>query len=197
MLQTSPSYSISEYMSHMDETDSSILPSLSPLHNFPIFRMLSSMEIIKKYIFADLFRVLGLETGFGVPNDAISSDMRPGSCWPMNGTSGYAIIQLTQTSLVSSVSISHPIQNAFTDLRTAPRDFEVLGSTAMYHNDTFVPLTSGRYDISINAQNHQKFVLEEASGMIPIRRVMFKFLNNHGNSRYTCIYRLQVYGTPV
>jgi len=37
-----------------------------------------------------------------IPNEMLTADVRPGSCWPMKGSKGFAVIRLRQPVLLSS-----------------------------------------------------------------------------------------------
>ena len=53
------------------------------------------------------FHFLGLDFGIGRPEDALSSDMSLGSCWPMLGTYGIMTIKLSRPVMIESISIDH------------------------------------------------------------------------------------------
>lgn len=50
---------------------------------------------------------LGIDRNTGSPEDAISSDMSLGSCWPMAGQAGHITVQLRQDVMVEGFSIHH------------------------------------------------------------------------------------------
>jgi len=50
---------------------------------------------------------LGIDRDTGIPEDAISTDMTLGSCWPMAGQEGFLTVDLQHEVMVDAVSIQH------------------------------------------------------------------------------------------
>jgi len=144
------------------------------------------------------------------PNEMLTNEMKAGSCWPMKGSNGYAVIRLRQPIIIRSFSFEHlPLSIAY-DNSTAPRQLEFLGITAKEFEEakksqngvgplfgqslTGEKLAQMTYQlgdvlpIQIQIQNPAGIVYDY---------VKLNILSNHNNPSYTCIYRVRVHGQPV
>ena len=79
------------------------------LQSYGIGHELSDM-IPLAFIEAKLLQLaafLGIDRDTGIPEDAISTDMTLGSCWPMAGQEGFLTVDLQHEVMVDAVSIQH------------------------------------------------------------------------------------------
>ncbi|KAJ3167713.1 hypothetical protein HDU88_002160 [Geranomyces variabilis] len=154
------------------------------------------------------------------PITALEPDLEPGHCWPMAGTNGQLAISLLKPIIPSSVTISHPAAATWTGVEglSAMQDFEVWAvydekrfkhldldnvkhlnlDKAHQHSDKQLPagikLLSGTFDPYKPVERY--FVDNEAvSAAVPT--VVLRIKNNHGNRDWTCVYNVQVHGTPA
>eukprot|EP00602_Paraphysomonas_sp_CaronLab_P002462 CAMPEP_0185037140 /NCGR_PEP_ID=MMETSP1103-20130426/31114_1 /TAXON_ID=36769 /ORGANISM="Paraphysomonas bandaiensis, Strain Caron Lab Isolate" /LENGTH=426 /DNA_ID=CAMNT_0027574969 /DNA_START=222 /DNA_END=1502 /DNA_ORIENTATION=+ len=133
---------------------------------------------------------LGMETGVGYPEEAISSDSSLGHCWAMAGSEGFLTVKLLYPLNIHSITLDHISREDATDITTAPKDFEVYGMS--HENEPFRLVYRGRYDI--NAESPvQHFALMNPPSE-PMQYVRIKVLSNHGNPDFTCLYRFRVHG---
>lgn len=144
------------------------------------------------------------------PDLALMDGMEPGQCWPFHGTSGQLGIQLAQAIRVLALTVGHGNTSS---TMTAPKDLTLWGlkpidsdfCTAL--GDLGMPkpnfgsgycgarLLSGIYEPSQSAlyQNFTNF----SYGTHYFDRVVVEILGNWGQSKATCIYRIQIYGEAM
>lgn len=129
------------------------------------------------------------------PKMVIQPSISPGECFAYKGSRGTITIKMMGKVLISSVSIGHiPIQlSPLKNLYSAPNDFSVWGLKEL--ND-FQPEYLGSFSYNIgDLQQFQTFdVFQPTDSPKSFQLVRFNFTSNHGNSKYTCIYRIRVYG---
>lgn len=138
-----------------------------------------------------VLRLLGADAGVGSPEDAISTDMSLGSCWPMAGRSGLLIVKLFQQVSITEVAIGHIARSEAIDLRSAPRAFSMFASDE--HGRELRLLAEGEY--SLESRPSQSFkVADEATAHGPVQFVALQIHSNHGHADYTCLYSFKVFG---
>lgn len=121
-----------------------------------------------------------------------------GQCWPMDGTRGFVIIQLSKPIYVSHVSLEHVHYSMAVDPTTAPRNFELTGMTqadvaAFMKDDSAAKGTAlGKFAYKLGAKTVQTFPTTPVRSLFPYARV--DFTSNYGNADYTCIYRIRIHG---
>ncbi|CAH7687089.1 UNC-like C-terminal-domain-containing protein [Phakopsora pachyrhizi] len=139
------------------------------------------------------------------PVTALSPESDIGMCWPFEGSMGQIGIQLSRRIFVQEVSIEHVSKHLAFELDSAPREVEI------WSTDGSERLGSGTYD-PFSDQRIQTIKVERPPGRTkeseeveeregdseakPEFRsgVVVKFLSNHGNQFYSCIYRVRVHG---
>ena len=127
----------------------------------------------------------------------IMSDENLGSCWPMEGNQGQLTIQLSQPIHAISIAIEHISRSITADATTAPRDFEVYGANTV--EEQFIKL-GGPFTYSLDGNTIQFFSLSSfnmSNSSQGISILQIKILSNHGNSAFTCLYRVRVHGTDI
>ncbi|XP_028044073.1 sperm-associated antigen 4 protein [Bombyx mandarina] len=106
----------------------------------------------------------------------------PSDCWPFSGSEGEVEIHLAHTQWVDRLSIEHVRPDI---ARSAPKHFVVYG---IQHNDTWTVMLRDEYRSSGAAK--QFFNVKKN---VQVKRVIFQVNSNHGNPKYTCIYRVHLY----
>ena len=128
-------------------------------------------------------RVLGMDLGVGVPEDALSDDLSLGSCWPMEGSQGLLVLRLPRPAVVRNVQIDHCPDAV--DARSAPRHFSVhVAGTAEENLRAVAKGVVGATGAHVPIDGHQS----------PVEYVALQIHDNHGNGQFTCLYRLRVFG---
>lgn len=118
----------------------------------------------------------------------------PGKCFLFRGSTGQLAVRLAVPIHVSAVTLSHvaPHLKPANVLSSAPKSIEIWGLHDVNGEpaDSGVLLREATYDATANAV--QTFSVKESDS---VRVVELRVLDNHGASN-TCVYRLQVHGTP-
>ncbi|RZF34621.1 hypothetical protein LSTR_LSTR008646 [Laodelphax striatellus] len=128
------------------------------------------------------------------PRTLIQPGMHPGECWAFSGQEGYVVLQLSSTIKVTGFTVEHIPRSlvAHGRIDSAPKDFSVWGlSDEDDKEGTFL----GRYRFQENGKSLQMFKANPVDQ--PFRVVELKIESNHGNLKYTCLYRFRVHGVPV
>ncbi|XP_037964624.2 SUN domain-containing protein 5 [Plutella xylostella] len=107
----------------------------------------------------------------------------PGDCWPFSGSQGEVTFQWRETRRVRRVSVQHVRPDA---ARSAPHHFALYG---ILENGTWVSGMYGQYTYEGPAK--QFFTLRPE--FPPVKQVAFRVMSNHGNTKYTCVYRVHIY----
>ena len=141
--------------------------------------------------FRRVLQLLGIYTGYGFPEDALSVSTALGQCWPMKGHNGFLAIRLARPVLIDAISIDHVPQEEAIDMSSALREFKVFvygpGDDLMGDGDV---LLDGVYDAT-GGEAVQTF---DTNTPKLAQVVRLYIANNHGNEEYTCLYRLRVHG---
>ncbi|CAG4980095.1 unnamed protein product [Colias eurytheme] len=107
----------------------------------------------------------------------------PADCWPFSGSSGNIEIHLPRSTQVASISVEHIRPDT---AHSAPKDFAVYG---ILENGTWIKAADGIY--RYNKPAKQYYSLDNRNA--PLKRIVFRVLSNHGNPKYTCVYRVHLY----
>lgn len=161
------------------ETSETYIPTVSALANNPGILGGLSHGISKTLL------------GAG-PEDAISSLMTRGSCWPMQGSNGHLTVQLSRPIVVNAVTLEH-LMNA-EDISSAPRTFHV-----------FVKADNSESSSWEKVLGWEEFDASKGKTTFPIQpsyqklatQVRLEIVENYGHPAYTCIYRFRVHGKPL
>ncbi|XP_069674160.1 klaroid protein-like isoform X1 [Periplaneta americana] len=115
----------------------------------------------------------------------------PGACWAFKGSSGAVVIKLFGKVYVAGFSLEHiPATLSPTkDIASAPRNFSVWGLNSLTRNGHYL----GQYIYDSNGSRIQYFETQVKSPL-SFRLIELKIHTNHGDPRYTCVYRFRVHG---
>jgi SUN domain-containing protein 1/2 len=121
----------------------------------------------------------------------IQACMMPGECWAFEGP-GAVVIQLIGKVNITAVSIEHASRNLLPrdGMKSAPKDFSVWGLNSLDGEGHYF----GKFSYDINGSPLQYFTIQEPSAK-PFRLIELKIHTNHGNPKYTCLYRFRVHGS--
>ena len=136
----------------------------------------------------------------------------PGDCLALRGTKGYVDVQLKEKITVSGFTLEHVNPLIAYDRSSAPKEVK-LGAWGMFpkvkkssasddSNDNDVKKMSWRYEEFGNftfdptvADGVTTFTFSEDKIVGTTDRVRFSVDSNHGNAKWTCVYRLRVHGS--
>ena len=125
------------------------------------------------------------------PRSIIEPNVYPGQCWAFKGSQGYIVIELAGKVRPTGFSLEHISKSLSPTeaIESAPKEFAVYGLHNIHDDGVFL----GQFIYDDNGEPLQYFqTTEENAEYFPI--VELKILSNHGNIRYTCIYRFRVHG---
>ncbi|MBW0510024.1 hypothetical protein O181_049739 [Austropuccinia psidii MF-1] len=127
------------------------------------------------------------------PSTALLSDLSLGACWAFPGSKGQIAIFLSRRINITAITLGHVTKAFAYNLDTAPRDFELWGLTQCKGEKNL--LMRGSYNINFSIP-FQYFDLPQSKSL-EYQKILFKIESNHGNSLYTCLYRIKVHGNIV
>ncbi|KAF2351954.1 SUN domain [Trinorchestia longiramus] len=125
------------------------------------------------------------------PRSIIQPDRHPGQCWAFKGSQGYVVIRLVTSVRPTGFSLEHIPKSIapFGVIDSAPKNFSMWGLAT--ENDEGVLL--GSYQYRSDGEALQYFPVEKVpEDYFPF--IEFKIDSNHGNMKYTCVYRVRVHG---
>lgn len=117
--------------------------------------------------------------------------VRPGECWGLAGSSGFVVIGLREAVVPRAVAVVHPTRG---EIGGAPRGFRVYGVNALGGKWEETLLGTFVYDAR-SPDVVQEFVLRKQSAAF--RYVKVEVVSNWGNSAWTCLYKVKLFGTAV
>lgn len=144
------------------------------------------------------------------PALALTDGMEPGQCWPFGGDAGQLGIQLTHPIRVSHLSVGLPSTSR---LASAPKTLILWGLKPADSEvcDTFgevrgvrpsapdfgfgycgIRLLSGIYEPEPSMPTYYQNFTTKVDHYFD--RMIFQVLGNWGNTDFTCIYRIWIYG---
>jgi hypothetical protein len=152
------------------------------------------------------------------PAMALFQDTNVGMCWAFPGSQGGLGIRLSESVLVTDVSVEHVHREVSKNIGSAPKDWSLYAlisddaaraqvesiNSGLY--DSLPPanlprgyalLVKGVYDINNEEGRTIQTVPVPAAIRrlnIPIEQVVFAVASNWGNPEYTCLYRVRVHG---
>jgi len=119
----------------------------------------------------------------------------PGKCWPMRGTHGYITIRLSSPISLYAVSYEHaPLKTLRPeDVASAPKQVEILAGIdpkrlrlVGAHEFEEVPEAGPVTVVSVPPS--------ESGEDDKVQFLKFSVLDNFGERRFTCLYRIRVFG---
>ncbi|KAJ6253422.1 klaroid [Anaeramoeba flamelloides] len=133
------------------------------------------------------------------PSIALTKDISPTMCWPMEGNQGKLTIKLKQPIYIKKIGIDHTPEHRTLNFESAPREFEIKASI------------DGEFKTILADQQYQKRPQDpqlqkkyqysqiwEINPNVKTDTVQLNILSNWGKDGeqfpYTCIYRFRVYG---
>jgi hypothetical protein len=147
------------------------------------------------------------------PALALTGGIEPGQCWAFRGDSGQLGIRLAQAIHVSTLTVGHanlssaisaPKNVALWGLKPADSDFCTslgdVGTPRGTRSPNFgsgycgVHLISGIYEPT-QSTPYQNFTIATCTDSLSFDHVVVEVSENWGHPTYTCIYRIQIYGT--
>jgi len=126
-----------------------------------------------------------------LPDVVLERTNRAGDCWPMSGSHGFVVVELHQPVKVSHVRLTHLDEKITWNFGSAPKRFRVLLSA---DNQEWKQAGEFIYEKHLKS-NVQIFPLEDFGELFSF--VKFEFVENHGDEKYTCVYRLRVHGQQL
>lgn len=103
------------------------------------------------------------------------------------GNRGKLAVLLPSSSSPTHVVIQHPL---LPDRSCAPRDIEIWGlNNPSNERDSPILLAKGQFDLS-NRSGEQIFPLRPGNSF---KILQLRIRNNHGNSQFTCLYKIKVF----
>ncbi|CAG9831790.1 unnamed protein product [Diabrotica balteata] len=140
--------------------------------------------------------VLGIPLWYPVnsPRTVITPGINPGQCWAFQNFPGFIMIRLSRRIKVEAFSMEHInrllVPNS--EIDSAPKNFEVYGLKD--ENDSDLVLL-GEYVYEYDGDALQFFDVQKDEQIFEI--IELRILSNHGNPKYTCLYRFRVHGKLI
>jgi SUN domain-containing protein 1/2 len=130
------------------------------------------------------------------PRTAIQPGVLPGECWAFKGSRGYLVIGLSVPVVPTRFSLEHIPRSMSPSgaIDSAPREFTVLGLRMELDPS---PIVLGTYAYDVEGEPLQTFDVQHDAGLERFSIVQLDILSNHGNMKYTCLYRFRVHGKNV
>ncbi|KAB7507410.1 SUN domain-containing protein 2, partial [Armadillidium nasatum] len=125
------------------------------------------------------------------PRSVIQSDRNPGQCYAFKGSEGYIVIQLAGPVRVTGFTLEHVPKDLtpYSTIDSAVKTFSVFGlqktNEEGFNFGKFIFLDNGEPLQYFPVQNHSEEYF---------KYVELKILSNHGNMKFTCVYRFRVHG---
>jgi SUN domain-containing protein 1/2 len=151
--------------------------------------------------------------GFGASShhreQLITSDSKPGQCWPLNGSMGWAVIKLAEPIRITSWSYSHSFYEALRHGPT-PKSFQLRGMSssqcqlpeeALNLDANSVLLSNSVFDPTAETSGNR--FMPKSTAMFTVEPVLtqkfscvlLRVLSNYGQASYTCVYRVRIHGS--
>jgi Sad1 / UNC-like C-terminal len=152
------------------------------------------------------------------PAMALFQDTNVGMCWAFPGAQGGLGIRLSETVLITDVSVEHIHQEVSKNIGSAPRQWSLYAlipdatareqinsiNTGLYESIPpanlprgYTLLVRGEYDIN-NEEGKTIQTIPVPAAIrrlnVPVEQVVFAVGSNWGNNEYTCLYRVRVHG---
>lgn len=109
---------------------------------------------------------------------------RAGECFSFYGNTGMLTLMFKNNIRIKEIVLAHPMTN---DRRSAIKEFNLYG----IRDDRRVSLGKYNFDLDLKVAHGYKIY-----GSVLYSGIIIEVLNNHGKSKYTCIYKVSVLGHP-
>ncbi|KAK5641345.1 hypothetical protein RI129_009892 [Pyrocoelia pectoralis] len=136
---------------------------------------------------------------FGIPiwhpantaRTVITPGAIPGECWAFQNFPAFLVIKLAARVQIEAFSLEHisKVLSPNGKIDSAPKEFHVYGLQNATDKD---PVLLGEYFYDENGPPIQYFTV--AVHGLTFHIVELKIISNHGNLKYTCLYRFRVHG---
>ncbi len=127
------------------------------------------------------------------PRLVIQPMLSPGECFAFKGSRGEVTIKLRDWLFVDSIGVDHITEDmsASGSILSAPKLFSVFGLKSLSDPK---PFKFGSFVYDIDKRSPAQFFVVEKQSTDSVLYVSFKFQSNHGDEKFTCVYRTRVYG---
>ena len=124
-----------------------------------------------------------------------STKVTPGECWAFKGAEGKLVIKLSRRIVPTSFAYEHIRKELSPDfnINSAPRHFEV--KSLKDENDEN-GLLLGEYEYNEHDGPLQEFRVQNRHPA-PTEFIELHILSNHGEMKFTCLYRFRVHGNKI
>jgi len=151
----------------------------------------------------------GLDSRAADPQSVVSHVIppEPGHCYAFPGDNGNITVTLHSPVYVRRLGIYHlPLTDLFPGSESAaPKEFLVVGWTEQPTVHGLLPgmrraviagtpYFLGNFVYRGDSDPLQTFAVPNAEALPPLSAISFIVASNHGNSNFTCVYRIQVFG---
>ncbi|KGL85460.1 SUN domain-containing protein 3, partial [Tinamus guttatus] len=136
-------------------------------------------------------RAFGFLCAPNPPDNILQPDMTAGDSWAFRGSKGQVVIRLAARIWPSALTVQHLLESGAAGCSTSsfPRNIAVSG---LDEEGKDTPLGTFTYDIG--KKDIQVFSLKVPERYNAFKYIKINILNNWGNRKYTCLYRVQVHG---
>ncbi|XP_025896551.1 sperm-associated antigen 4 protein-like isoform X2 [Nothoprocta perdicaria] len=137
-----------------------------------------------------LCTTLGFLCAPNPPDNILQPDRTPADSWAFRGSKGQVVIRLPARICPSALTLQHLFQPAAAvcSISSFPRNIAVSG---LNEEGKDTPL--GTFTYEIGKKEIQIFSLK-SERCKAFKYIKINILSNWGNSKYTCLYRVQVHG---
>ncbi|EQC33116.1 hypothetical protein SDRG_09104 [Saprolegnia diclina VS20] len=124
---------------------------------------------------------------------------QPPNCWSLQGSSGKLTIHFRDAILADTVQLYRPetTDSAGTNASTAPKMFQVTGLALDPVLQRVLSVDLGTFEFAAGGPSTQEFALSGLAARTPVDGVTLHILSNHGHDKYTCLYRIGVFGQKL
>lgn len=127
------------------------------------------------------------------PRLVINPLLNPGECFAFKGSTGEVTIKLRGWLFVDSVGVDHITEDmsASGSIQSAPKEFSVYGLKSL---SDAKPFKFGTFVYDTEKKIPAQFFVVDQASTDSYLYVSFRFHSNHGDGKFTCVYRTRVYG---
>nr|KAF6302382.1 Sad1 and UNC84 domain containing 3 [Pipistrellus kuhlii] len=128
------------------------------------------------------------------PDSILQPDVHPGRCWAFPGSQGHALIKLAGKIIPTAVTMEHISEKVSPSgsISSAPKEFSVHGISEECEGEE---IALGQFVYNKTGTTVQTFQLQHVVSE-PLLCVKLTILSNWGHTKYTCLYRFRVHGSP-